>query len=194
MIWFDSKYTWLRHATSLFAANCSFWRWLSLIYNSSPDVTVDECLVPFKDRCPFKQYMLRKPGKCGIKIQAACDASPSYVWNMQVHKDKPACGDTEEPSLCVVLDMTAGLRSHIIIWDHFSTWFSLERELVLRKLTMVGTVRWNKPELPPAPVTTKDRARFSSKFASEENCVILSQKKQEHNMFSYMFRFLGISG
>ncbi|KAF0026097.1 hypothetical protein F2P81_020834 [Scophthalmus maximus] len=31
------------------------------------DVTVDERLVPFRGRCPFKQYILSKPGKYGIK-------------------------------------------------------------------------------------------------------------------------------
>lgn len=32
-------------------------------------------------------------------------------------------------------------------------------------MTMVGTVRRNKPEFPPALLTTKDRDRFSSKLA-----------------------------
>ena len=39
---------------------------------------------------------------------------------------------------------------------------------------MVGTVRKNKPELPPALLTTKDRDIFLSKFAFTNTHTILS--------------------
>lgn len=57
---------------------------LPLLYNPGPHVTVDECLVAFRGRCPFRQYIPSKPDKYGIKIWAACDAQSSYTWNMQV--------------------------------------------------------------------------------------------------------------
>ena len=45
---------------------------LPLMFNSDVNMTVYECLVPFKGRCPFRQY-IPKPGKYGIKVWAACD-------------------------------------------------------------------------------------------------------------------------
>ncbi|KAE8284769.1 hypothetical protein D5F01_LYC16203 [Larimichthys crocea] len=56
---------------------------LPLMYNPGPEVTADERLVPFRGRCSFKMYIPSKPGECGIKIWAACDARNSYTWNMQ---------------------------------------------------------------------------------------------------------------
>jgi hypothetical protein len=112
--------------------------WLPLIYNPSPDITVDECLVAFREHCPFKQYMPSKPSKYGIKIWAACDARKSYAWNMQVHTGIPA--------------------------DNFFTSYAHGQELLPQTITMVGSVRRNKPELPPALFTTKDRDRFPSQF------------------------------
>ncbi|KAL7402948.1 hypothetical protein ABVT39_022285 [Epinephelus coioides] len=58
------------------------------MYNPGPEVTVDERLVPFRGRCPFKVYIPSKPGKYGIKIWAACDARSSYAWNMQAYMGK----------------------------------------------------------------------------------------------------------
>lgn len=49
---------------------------LPQLYNPGPDVTADECLVP------FKQYLPTKLGKYGIKIWAACDSKTSYVWKL----------------------------------------------------------------------------------------------------------------
>ena len=156
---------------------------LPLIYNPSPDITVDERLVVFRGRCPFKQYMPSKPSKYGIKIWAACDARTSYAWNMQVYTGKSADGVPEKnEGKRVVLEMTAGLRGHKITCDNFFTSYALGQELLQKRLTMVGTVRKNKPELPPALLNIKDRDRFFSKFAFTNTHALVSycpQKKEK---------------
>ncbi|KAM9354937.1 tudor domain-containing protein 15-like [Pholidichthys leucotaenia] len=48
--------------------------------------------------------------------------------------------------------------------DNFFTSYELAQQLMKRKMTMVGTVRKNKPELPPALLTTRGRTVFSSKY------------------------------
>lgn len=45
---------------------------LPLFYNPGPNVTVDEQLIPFRGRCPFRQSILSKPAKYGTKIWAVC--------------------------------------------------------------------------------------------------------------------------
>ncbi|KAI3361653.1 hypothetical protein L3Q82_002020 [Scortum barcoo] len=51
---------------------------------------------------------------------------------------------------------------------------SLAEELLKRKITMVGTVRKNKPELPPALLASKEREVFSSKFALTPTTTLVS--------------------
>ncbi|KAJ8393713.1 hypothetical protein AAFF_G00057660 [Aldrovandia affinis] len=74
----------------------------------------------------------------------------------------------------VVLDMTQGLRGHNITCDNFFTSYSLGQELLKSKLTMVGTVRKNKPELPSALLNMQNRAVNSSKFAFTDTTIVVS--------------------
>ena len=53
-------------------------------YTPGPHMTVDEQLVCFRGRCPFRQYIPSKPGKYGIKVGAICEANTSCAWKMQV--------------------------------------------------------------------------------------------------------------
>lgn len=148
---------------------------LPLFYNPGPNVTVDEQLMPFRGRCPFRQYIPSKPAKYGIKIWAACDAASSYAWNLQVYTGKPDGGVAEKnQGMRVVLDMTQGLCGHNITCNNFFTSHKLGQELLKRKLTMVGTVRKNKPELPPDLLITKKRPVNSSKFAFTANTSLVS--------------------
>ena len=93
---------------------------LPLLYNPGPYVTVDECLVAFRGRCPFRQYIPSKPAKYGIKIWAACDAQSSYAWNMQVYTGKsPGEAPEKNQGMRVVLDMAKGLNGRNITCDNF---------------------------------------------------------------------------
>ncbi|KAG1971378.1 hypothetical protein F2P79_002510 [Pimephales promelas] len=170
---------------------------LPLLYNPGPSVTVDECLVPFRGRCPFKQYMPSKPGKYGIKIWAACDSSSSYAWNMQIYTGKAADRKPEKnQGMRVVLDMTSGLQGHTITCDNFFTSYALGEELLRRKMTMIGTVRLNKPELPPALLSVKGRARLSSMFAFTETHALVSycpRKNKNVLLMSTLHRDAAIS-
>lgn len=99
-------------------------------------------------------YMPSKPAKYGIKIWAATDAKSSYALNMQVYTGRPV-GEAPER---VVLDMVQGLRGHNITCDNFFTSYNLGQELLKKKLTMLGTVRKNRSELPAEVLVMKDRA------------------------------------
>ena len=59
-------------------------------YNPGLHMTVDEQLVWFRGRCPFRQYIPSTPGKYGIKIWAICTANTSFAWKMQVYTGKNA--------------------------------------------------------------------------------------------------------
>ncbi|XP_014853421.1 PREDICTED: piggyBac transposable element-derived protein 3-like [Poecilia mexicana] len=148
---------------------------LPLLYNPGPHVTVGESLIPFRGCCPFRQHVSNKPAKYGIKIWAACDAKSSYAWNMQVYTGKPLQGPPEKnQGMRVVLEMTEGLQGHNITCDNFFTSYRLGVELQKRKLTMLGTVRKNKPELPSEILKMQGRPLHSSKFTFTENTTLVS--------------------
>lgn len=70
--------------------------------------------------------------------------------------------------------MPAGLKGHNITCDHFFTSYAFGQELLLKKLTMVGTIRWNKPELPPALLVTQDWDNFCSRFTFTDTHTVVS--------------------
>ncbi|KAL6465104.1 hypothetical protein MHYP_G00252370 [Metynnis hypsauchen] len=110
---------------------------LPLMFNPGLEVTVDERFLPFRGKCPFRQYMPSKPGKYGIKIWAACDAKNSYAWNLQIYTGKSTSGIPEiQQGKRVVLATTTGLQGHNITCDNFFTSYDLGQELLRRKLTM----------------------------------------------------------
>lgn len=45
-------------------------------------MTIDEMRVPFRERCSFTQYMLKKSAKYGLKIYALYDAQTFYTFNL----------------------------------------------------------------------------------------------------------------
>ena len=147
---------------------------LPLLFNPGREVTVDEQLVPFKGRCKFKQYMPKKTAKYGLKIWVTADVATSYAWRCDIYLgksgDKPEVGQGQR----VALEMTEGLQGVTVTCDNFFTTYPLAQELLKRKISLVGTIRKNKPELPPNLVQVKGRAALSSIFAFTRNTTAVS--------------------
>ncbi|XP_030006547.1 LOW QUALITY PROTEIN: piggyBac transposable element-derived protein 4-like [Sphaeramia orbicularis] len=179
-----------RHTLDKLAAIRKLWdAWverLPALYNPGPHVTVDEQLVPFRGRCPFRQYMPSKPAKYGIKSWVACDPRSSYAWKMQVYTGKPAAGGWERgtgaakgseknQAMRVVLDVTEGLTGRNVTCDNFFTSYELAGRLLReRNNTLLGTIRKNKPELPTALLELRGRRVLSSKFAFTPDTTLVS--------------------
>jgi len=112
-------------------------------YIPNENVTVDEQLVTFRGRCPFRQFIPSKPGKYGIKIWALCDSVTSYVYNMQVYTGREGQNREVNQGQRVVLDLVSGLEKsrRNVTCDNFFTSISLARELAKRQMTVLGTIR-----------------------------------------------------
>lgn len=105
----------------------------------------------------------------------ACDAKSSYAWKMQVYTGKAANGGPEKnQGMRVVLDLTTGLSGRNVTCDNFFTSYELGQRLLDRNLTVVGTVRKNKAELPPALLESKGRQVLSSRFAFTPTATLVS--------------------
>ena len=165
-------------------------------YTPGPHMTVDEQLVCFRGRCPFRQYIPSKPGKYEIKIWAICEANTSYAWKMQVYTGKnPAVGREVNQGARVVKDLVKEIENsgRNITCDNFFTSIPLARDLLKKKLTLVGTIRKNKPELPPQFTVAKGREIASTIFGFQNDAMIASycpQKDRVVNMLSTMHSLL----
>ncbi|KAL4112702.1 hypothetical protein QTP88_016440 [Uroleucon formosanum] len=76
----------IRELFELFVENCK------KCFSPSEYVTIDEQLVKFRGRCPFRVYLPNKPAKYGVKIFALVDAKMMYTWNMEVYCAKQPVG------------------------------------------------------------------------------------------------------
>ena len=114
----------------------------------SSTVTVDVQLVPFRRKCPFRQYISPKPDRYGLKIWAACDAESSYLWNAKVYTGRKDESIEREQGKHIVLQLTEGLKSRNITLDNFSCSLYLSAELKKRQQRFVGTIWKNRQELP----------------------------------------------
>lgn len=129
----------------------------------------------FTGRCSFKQYMPKKPARYGLKLWVACDAKTSYAWKIQPYTGKPASGVREKNlSSRVVLDLTPGLEHRHVTCDNFFTSYALATALLDKDITMLGTIRANKPELPQELTSARGREVFSSRFAFTDLAALIS--------------------
>jgi len=75
----------IRELFTIFVQNCQN------AYTISEYSTIDEQLVAFRGKCPFRQYIPSKPAKYGIKIQTLCDARSWYVLSIEIYAGKQRC-------------------------------------------------------------------------------------------------------
>ena len=91
---------------------------------------VDEQLVGFRGRGPFRVYMKSKPDRYGIKIWANCKNPSGYVWNSQVYTGQIFFAPEKKQGQRVVLDLVKGLgQGYRVICDNFFTSLELAKEL-----------------------------------------------------------------
>ncbi|CAH1988980.1 unnamed protein product [Acanthoscelides obtectus] len=131
VIRFDNKTTRpeRRRSDKLVAIRDVWEKWVENIpklFNLHENVTVDEQLVSFRGRCPFKQYIPSKPAKYGVKIWTLCDSKTSYAYKLQIYTGKEAGSASEKnQGMRVVCDLTSDLRGHNVTCDNFFTSYNL---------------------------------------------------------------------
>ncbi len=145
--------------------------------------TVDEQLFPCRSRCCFIQYMPQKPGKFGIKFWLLCDALNYYVCNAS-----PYVGKYEERT-------NAGLASDVVLGlcqpfygsgihvttDNFFTSLSLSKLLAQKQISLVGTVRQNRREIPPQFGEKQQKMELYSSTALYTDAAMLTAYKAKKN-------------
>lgn len=187
VIRFDNRETRVeRRRGDKFAPIREVWtKWVEILpnlFNPYAYVTVDEQLVGFRGRCPFRQYMPKKPARYGLKFWVLCDNKTSYVWNVQPYTGKTP-GEPREinQGMRVVLDLCQGLKGHNLTCDNFFTSHQLGQMLLQRNITMIGTLRKNKPSIPPVLLQTNNVPNMTSKFAFTSNTTLVAYIPEKSN-------------
>lgn len=138
-------------------------------YVPGASITVDEQLYPYRGRCRYRQYMPSKPAKYGLKFWLACDSDNYYCCNIQFY-----CGKEENREVPlgehIVLSLTDFLKEsgRNVTCDNFFTSLSLARKLLAKKLTLVGTLRANRREI-PRHLTTHQGRQFCTTIQARNN-------------------------
>ena len=179
---FDNKATREeRRANDKLATFCDVWEMfvaqLPKFYLPGTDLTVDEQLVAFRGRCPFQQYMPNKPAKYGVKIWWACDAETSYPLAGEVYLGRQLGTerDVNQGARVVKALTEKWLQSgRNIVSDNFFTSIPLAEDLFAQNMTLVGTIRKNKSNVPAKTTTAQRREERSSIFGFCDNLTLVS--------------------
>ncbi|CAH1991136.1 unnamed protein product [Acanthoscelides obtectus] len=135
-------------------------------------------LEAFRGRCRFRQYIANKPAKYGIKIYGLVDARTFLTSNLEIYAGKQPEGpfQLKNDAASVVLRLIepiSGTGRNVTTDNYFTSVPLANSLLVNHRLTTIGTMRKNKPQIPRELLDVKNRLVKSSLFAygeySDEN-------------------------
>jgi len=111
--------------------------------------------------------MPTKPAKNGIKLWMCCDADTKYVYNASIccgreNANEATCKDLGGKVVCQLLE-PLHCEGRNITTDNYFTSLGLARDLLMvKKATLVGTIRTNRVELPKDFAAPAGRELYSS--------------------------------
>lgn len=141
-------------------------------------VAIDEMLHPFRGRCSFVQYIPSKPAKYGLKCFAMCDTDTFYTSNLEVYCGKQPSGPYEVSNspedIVKRLVKPIEYTNRNLTTDNWYTSLKLATYLLDKKITLLGTMRKNKREIPPEFLPHKNREIESSLFGFQKQATLVS--------------------
>jgi hypothetical protein len=130
-------------------------------------LTVDEQLQPFRGRYQFRQYKPSKPAKYSVKWWLCCDAGNSYICDLDVYSGRSQDGQpSKRVGEGVVTKFMAKFKGsgRNATMDNFFTSVLLAKSLLQDNITVTGTTRKNKQEIPSLFQPSRNRPVESSLF------------------------------
>lgn len=148
-------------------------------YSLSENVTIDEQLPGFRGKFSGVVYMPSKPTKYGIKHFALVDSATYYLQKFEVYVGRQPDGPFKLPSDTAslvkrMIEPISGTGRNVTM-DNWFTSVPLAKSLLEEhKLTVVGTLRKNKPEIPRSFQPEKNREATSSLFGFQKDLTLCS--------------------
>nr|CAI5831944.1 unnamed protein product [Callosobruchus analis] len=161
-----------------FICNCSH------SYKPGNYITIDEQLLGFRGRCPFRMYIPSKPSRYGIKIVMCCDVGTKYMFDAEpcLHKHTNTHGVPLAEYFVKRLTKVVHGSNRNVTMDNWFTSVSLAEQLLEPpyKLTLVGTMRHNKREVPAEMINLKNRELGDSIFCYDRTKTLVSIKTKRN--------------
>ncbi|KAJ8892547.1 hypothetical protein PR048_005128 [Dryococelus australis] len=149
--------------------------------------SVDETLLPFRGRVHFLAYMPKKSAKYDIKLLCLTDAHNLYLYNIYIHiyicTGKGSDGATLTPAdRKILIPSQAVVRlkkclyktNRNITCDNWSCSLEIAQGLLKHGVTLVTTMKANKPQISPEFLPNKTRAVGSSLYGFTKELTLLS--------------------
>lgn len=177
----DKKSRSLRRATDKLAPirdifeECN--RMLSKYYVPGSLLTVDEQMIGWRGRCPFMQFMPKKPDKYGMKLFWICDAKTAYPLSAIPYLGKEgnvrAAAGLGARIVLKLCQPYFGTNRHVTYDNYFGS-LDLADTLLKNKLTSLATIRKNKKFVPASFLPNKLRQIRSSVFGFKRKATLVS--------------------
>jgi hypothetical protein len=121
------------------------------IPNLEREVTVEECVIPYKGKyCFIRQFMPDKPIRFGIKVWLICSSKNRFVWKIEVYLGEGTGGEEHGVGYHVIERMVQGLegRGHYLVVDNLFVSMNLFHHLMTKGIWAMGIVRRSSKNLP----------------------------------------------
>ncbi|XP_046659127.1 piggyBac transposable element-derived protein 4-like [Homalodisca vitripennis] len=140
---------------------------------------IDEQLVAFRGNCTFRVYMPSKPAKYGLKIFALASTTNYYASNLEVYVRKQPNGpfnisNSTQDLVLRLVEPISGTNRNVTLDNWFTSVPIAMKLREEKRLTMVGTLRKNKREVPPNFLPDAAKELKSSIFGFQKNCTLVS--------------------
>lgn len=170
----------IRDIWEKFIGNCTKW------YKPGSYITIDEQLVGFRGRCPFRMYIPNKPNKYGLKLVMLADSSTKYMCNAMPYMGKNTNTGSEPLATYFVKELSKPYHgtNRNLTMDNWFTSVPMAEELLKPpyKLTVVGTLRSNKREIPKEMANTRSRPVGTSLFGFDKEMTLVSYKPKSNKV------------
>ncbi|XP_071157552.1 piggyBac transposable element-derived protein 4-like [Mytilus edulis] len=154
-------------------------------YNPKRNVTVDECMIPFKGRVQFRQYMPAKPHKWGVKVWMLAESQSSYIKFIDIYPGRRATPQLHLASnvvkRCLQGAQLEGKGYHVYTDNFFSSPELFEDLFQNYGTAACGTVRINRRGLPVDIICKRPEGinqRGDMKFR-QKGCLVASAWKDK---------------
>lgn len=169
----DDKFAAVREIWDIFIEKCG------KLYVPHENLTVDEQLLGFRGRCGFRMYIPNKPAKYGLKLVFINDSESKYLLGGIPYLGKQ--GTQPRGNLTLGHQFTRELTRPYhgthrnVTTDNWFTSVPLVSDLLNNcGMTLVGTVRANKKEIPKEMKEKGTRERGSSAFLYTKEMTLVS--------------------
>lgn len=149
----------------------------SKYYEPGSFLTVDEQMIGWRGRCPFMQFMPKKPDKYGMKLFWICDATTAYPLRAIPYLGKEgnvrAAAGLGQRIVLNLCEPYFGTNRHVTYDNYFGS-YELAKTLLKNKLTSLATIKKNKTFVPASFLPNKQRKIHSSLFGFKRKSTLVS--------------------